>query len=204
LDFARIVNWLGRMVRLDNTAFDEIREDPTGLISGIVAVVVTNLVIGIGTYIYGTLEDLPDMGDLLLKSVILGTLAQSVAWLAWPGVSYLLLGSLFRATANVQQMVATMGFAYVPAMICALMLITPVDTAFALAGMVAAFVLTQYAIASASNAGSSAITWSNLGGLAAFAVIMGIWVEITGDDSAGDYPLANGIWFLDWLSGLFL
>jgi hypothetical protein len=68
LDFARIVNWLGRVVRLDSTAFDEIKLEPSGMIGGLIAVAVTNLIIGIGTYLYGTIEDLPEKGDLLSVS----------------------------------------------------------------------------------------------------------------------------------------
>ncbi|MEX2237598.1 MAG: YIP1 family protein [Dehalococcoidia bacterium] len=203
MDFARTVNWLGRVIRLDSTAFDEIKLDPSGMIGGLIAVVLTNLVIGIGTYIYGTVEDLPEKGDLLIKTVILGTIVQTVLWVAWPGVTYLLLNSFYKATADVQQLIATMGFAYVPAAIMALIFITPLDTPFALLGMVAAFVLTQYAIASSSNASSVQITLANLAGLAAFSVLMSvIAVEILGDDGLGDYPFASGIWFLDWLGGL--
>jgi Yip1 domain len=205
LDFARIVNWLGRVIRLDTTAFDEIKMDPSGLIGGFVVVAVTNLIIGIGTYIYGTVEDLPEKGDLLIKTVLLGTVVQTVAWAAWPGVSYLVLNSVYRAQANIEQMFATMGFGYVPAAISALIFISPLDTPFAIVGMVAAFVLTQYAIAASSNAGSAGITFANLAGMAAFAVVISIvGVELLGDDGLGDYPWASGIWFLDWLGGFLL
>jgi hypothetical protein len=197
LDFTRVVNWLGRMIRFDSSAFEEIKMDPTGMVTGIVAVAVTNLIIGIGTYLYGTLEDFPDKSDLLLRTVILGTIVQTIVWAAWPGVSYLLLNSFYRSRADIQQMFATMGFAYVPAIISALIFITFLDMPMAVVGMIAAFVLTQYAIAASSDAGSSQITYANLAGFAAFAVIMGLVVEFTGDE---DYPFANGIWFLDWLA----
>ena len=205
MDFARIVNWLGRVVRLDSTAFDEIKLDPSGMIGGLIAVAVTNLIIGIGTYLYGTIEDLPEKGDLLIRVVVLGTIVQTVIWVAWPGVTYLLLNSVYRATADIQQLIATMGFAYVPAVISALIFIPLLDTPFAILGMVAAFVLTQYAIAASSNAASGQITLANLGGMAAFAVLMSIiGVEILGDDGPGDYPWASGIWFLDWLGTFIL
>lgn len=199
-----MLNWLSRVARLDNTAFDEIKLDPAGMVGGIVAVVITNLILGIGTYLYGTIEDLPETGDLLVRSLIIGTIVQSIVWMAWPGVTYLLLTSIYNSAADIRQLIATMGFGYVPAVIGALFFISFLDTPFVIVGLVAAFVLTQYAVAAASNAGSAHITMANLGGLAVFAVLMGIVVEITGDVAAGDYPFANGIWFLDWLSGFIL
>ncbi|MPZ24039.1 MAG: hypothetical protein GEU28_10970 [Dehalococcoidia bacterium] len=201
MDFTRVTNWLGRLLRLDNTAFDEIRSDPSGLVAGVAVVAVTNLIIGIGTYLYATFADLGETGDLLLRAVIIGTVVQTVVWMAWPGVTYLLLTSVYRGTANVQQLIATMGFAYVAAVITFLMLITFLDWPFAILGMVAAFVLSQYAIAAASNAGSLQITMANLAGFAAFAVIMAVVVELSAGDEPGDYAFANGIWFLDSTSG---
>jgi hypothetical protein len=203
VDLTRIVNWLSRALRLDSTAFDEIKVDPSGLVAGIAVVAVTNLIIGIGTYLYAEFEDFPETSDLLVRAVIIGTVVQTVAWMAWPGVSYLLINSVFRGTANVQQMIATMGFAYAPAVVSFLIFITFLDWPFAILGMVAAFVLTQYAIAASSNAGSSQITMANLAGFAAFAIVMGLVAELTTDDEEpGGYAFANGIWFLDSVAGL--
>jgi hypothetical protein len=63
--------------------------------------------------------------------------------------------------------------------------------------MVATFVLSQYAIAAATTATSAQITMANLAGFAAFALLMGAVSELTSGDGPGDYPMANGIWFLD-------
>jgi hypothetical protein len=192
-----VLNWLGRLVRFDSSAFDEIKLDPAGLISGIVVVAVTNLIIGIGTYLYAEFADLSETSDLLLRSLIIGTIIQTVVWLAWPGVTHLLINSLYRATSDIQQLVATMGFAYMPAVISFLILITFLDWPFAILGMVATFVLSQYAIAAATTATSAQITMANLAGFAAFALLMGAVSELTSGDGPGDYPMANGIWFLD-------
>jgi hypothetical protein len=197
VDPTKMMNWLARVVRLDSTAFDEIKLDPAGLVSGLIAVALTNLVIGIGTYLYAEFADLSETSDLLLRSVLLGTIIQTVVWVAWPGVTHLLINSFYRATSDFQQLVATMGFAYVPAVISFLILITFLDWPMAILGMVATFVLSQYAIAAASNAASSQITMANLAGFAAFALLMGVVTEVTSGDGPGDYPMANGIWFLD-------
>ncbi|MEX2237597.1 MAG: Yip1 family protein [Dehalococcoidia bacterium] len=197
MDPSRVLNWLGRVIRLDTTAFDEIKIDPSGLIAGLVVVFVTNLVIGIGTYLYAEFEDYPETGDLLLRSVIIGSIVQTIVWMAWPGVAHLLVNSVYKGRSNIQQLIATLGFAYVPAIVSFFIFITFLDWPFAILGMVGAFVLSQYAIAAATDTTSSQITMANLAGFAAFAVIMGAVSEVSTGDNLGDYPYVNGVWFLD-------
>lgn len=170
----RVVNWVVRMFRVDITAFDEAKLDPAATISSLLVVLAASFVAGLGTWIWAAVEDIPDKGEVAVRSFILGGLLQTVVWLAWVGVVYVVLTQLYRSVADVQQLVRTMGLAFVPMALGVFVFISFLAIPLGIFALVATFVFTQYAIATATTASSGQITYANLAGFLVFAVIMGI------------------------------
>lgn len=170
----RVVNWLIRLFRLDITALDEAKLDPAATVTSLLVVVAASFVAGLGTWIWAAVEDVPDKGEVAVRSFILGGLLMAAMWLVWVGVVYVVLTQLYRSVADIQQLIRTMGLAFVPMALGVLIFISFLAIPLGVFALVATFVFTQYAIATATTASSGQITYANLAGFLVFAIVMGI------------------------------
>ena len=91
-------------------------------------------------------------GQILLKSAILGSVFAIALWVAWVLLVYVILTQVFRAQADVQQLVRTMGMATVPLALTVLMFLPEISFGIALASVALLFGLTTMAVQAATNA----------------------------------------------------
>src|SRR5437879_3434618 len=118
-----IVDRLMRFLRLDTSVFEDMRDDPNGLIPALIVVAVSFLISGIGGWLWWVISDYGDKTKALLESALLGTAVATALWVAWVAVAYFILVSVFHYSTDIQRMIRSCGFAAVPA---ALMIFMPI------------------------------------------------------------------------------
>ncbi len=171
MQYEHVIDWVLRIVRLDYTPFDEARRDSTATLPIIVLVVVLSFISGLGSFLWGTMNvDGIDTGDLFIESFLFGSALQVGFWFAWVFVTYILLTQVFRATADLNQMLRTMGLALLPLAIALLMFIPVLDFAIGLMSIVAAVVLVNTALQDTTTATPPQAMVANLGGFAVLAL----------------------------------
>jgi len=193
--FQNLGSWLGRLIRLDLTVFDDVRDDASATGPAIAVVVVASFLAGLGTWLWAVVEDVADKGEVFVKATILGSIFQILLWVLWVWIAGMLLSRVFGVGADMNRLVRTMGLAFAPMAISLLVLLSVLSIPFAAIAIGATFLLTNAAIASATDAPADRVALSNLIGFAAFALILGIlsnvaeWRELGG--------LAPGIFFFN-------
>jgi hypothetical protein len=83
-------SWLGRIFRLDFSAFAEIRAQPSATSAAIVVVFVASLFAGLGSWLWA-LDSFVDNSDAFVRSFLVGSLVQTIVWFSWVYIVYLVL-----------------------------------------------------------------------------------------------------------------
>lgn len=182
-DVGTLIGQVQRVARLDTTVFDEVRDSQSQTLPAVVVVAVSMLIASLGSWIWLLAEDFPDLatGDVLLKILLLGTVAAFALWIAWALITQVVLLNLFSIEADRMALMRTMGFAAAPAALAILILIPTLSMGFGVAALVAWFSLTNYAIHSAApTATSRQVVVANLAGFTVFAVVMAILSDSNG------------------------
>ena len=180
-----------RIAKMDMTVFDEVKADAQQTIPAIVVAAVSILIFGFGGFLWWVFKDYPEGGKIFLKSTILGSIFALGLWFAWVIVSYAVLTSVLKATSDVQMLIRTMGYATVGLVIGLLFLLPKLGFAFGLAGLMATFALTNYAIQATTTASPKQVMIANLAGFLVWAAVLSLLV------TGGDNPFAPNI-FLTW------
>jgi hypothetical protein len=193
--FQNIGSWLGRLIRLDLTVFDDVKDDASATGPAIAVVIVASFLAGLGTWLWGVVEDAPNKGEIFIKATILGSIFQIALWVLWVWIVGMLLSRVFGAGADMNRLMRTMGLAFAPMAISLLVLLSVLSIPFAAIAIGATFLLTNAAIASASDAPADRVALANLVGFAAFALILGILSNVAEWGNVGG--LAPGIFFFN-------
>ncbi len=196
--FQNLPSWLGRLIRLDLTVFDDVKDNAAATAPAIAVVVVASFLAGLGTWLWGVVEDVPDKGEILLKATILGSIFQIALWVLWVYIVAMLLSRVFGAGADMNRLMRTMGLAFAPMAISLLVLVSILSIPFAAIAIGATFLLTNAAIAAATDAPPDRVALANLVGFAAFALILGILSSVYQWHDFGG--LAPGIFFFNLAS----
>ena len=191
---------LMRLAKLDTSVFEEVRLDASATIPSVVVAVVATFLAGLGGWLYWMIaaDVEAGSGDVLIKSAILGTVFSVALWIAWVFIVYAILTQVFKAQADVQQLVRTMGMAAAPLALSILMFIPEISFAIALASVVMFYGLTTLAILVTTNAQPAQVMVANLAGFAVWAIVLTI---LAGDFS---YSLSGGISVNIYSPGIFL
>jgi hypothetical protein len=190
---------LMRLARLDTSVFEEVRLDASATIPSLVVAVVATFLAGLGGWLYWMIAvDIGGgSGDVLIKSAILGTVFSVALWLAWVFVVYAMLTQVFKAQADVQQLVRTMGMAAAPLALSVLMFIPEISFAIALASVVMFYGLTTLAILVTTNAPPAQVMVANLAGFAVWAIVLTV---LAGDISGSIHGISVNV----YAPGIFL
>ncbi len=176
LDLNVLGNRLQRLVRLDTSVFDEVRQDPSATIPAVLVAVVSTFLAGIGGWFWWALQDYPNTGKVLLQSVFLGTIFSVALWMVWLLVAWVILTQVFREEADWQQMLRTMGLAAIPLALSLAMFIPGITFGVGLASIALFFGLTTIAIQSTTTANPAHVLVANLAGFAIWAIVLGLLV----------------------------
>jgi hypothetical protein len=175
-----MVNQILRLVRLDTTVFDEVRDRVSELVPALVVAAIASLLAGLGATLFWEFNF--DIGpeNPWLNMFILGGVFMAALYAVWVLVVYVMLAQVFKASADVQALFRTMGYAAWPLALSVLMFIPVLYPVFALGSIVLLFVMSIYAAQAVTNADSTQVVTANLAGLAVFTLVLSI-IAFAGD-----------------------
>jgi len=181
-DMQGLVNRLVRLARLDTTVFDEVRLDASATVPSAIVAVVATFLAGFGGWLWWVMSSNFDTGSgqVLIKSAILGSIFAIAMWVVWVLLVYVILTQVFRAQADVQQLVRTMGMAAAPLGLTILMFIPGISFGIALASVALFFGLSTMAAQAATNAPPAKVLVASIAGFAVWAIVLTV---LTGDVS---------------------
>jgi hypothetical protein len=193
-----IGGWVGRLLRLDLSVFDEIRSDPSATPGAIIIVATASVMAGIGSWLWAVQWRGVEASDVFVKSLVVGSILQTLAWFIWVYLVFQLLARGYGARVDFYELIRTMGFAFAPVGMSILVGITFFAVPFGVISLAGAVLLTYVAIQSASSAEAQQVLVANLAGFTVFAVVMGILANIFKVTSVGGAEvggLAPGLFF---------
>ena len=190
ITFTTLIDRLVRLVRLDTSVFDEVRNDPRATVPAVFVVLVSTLLAGIGGWLWWIVEGFGDAGEVFVESVILGTLFSVALWIVWLLIAWVILTQLFQEEADWQQMLRTMGMATAPLGLSMAMFVPGVNFGVALASVALFFGLTTIAIQAVTPADPARVLVANLAGFSIWAIVLTLLVT-------SDSFLAPGIFLFD-------
>ncbi|HZP25975.1 MAG TPA: hypothetical protein VFB90_02910 [Dehalococcoidia bacterium] len=190
-----VTGWAVRVLRLDISVFDEVRQERTATMWALCIVVFASLTAGFGSWLWWVLRDLGlgYDGQVFIRSFILGGLLQSLAWTLWVYIVYQVLARGYGIVLDFGALIRTMGLAFTPMVITILMLITGLAIPIALIALAGTLIMTNHAIEAASGTTGSHVIGANLAGFAVFALVMGVLANVSQVHGWGG--LAPGIFF---------
>ncbi len=210
--FQNVGNWLMRLARLDVTVFDDVKDEATATVPALAVVAAASLLAGLGSWLWWIFEiDFPAAANIgeknieaFWKTFILGGIFMTLLWLLWVYISAMILSRAFRASADMNQMIRTMGLAFAPMAISFLVVISVLAVPFGVIAVAATLLLTNAAIQATTDGQPHQVVLANLTGFAVFALLLGVLnniAQITFDFGFGaraEYGgLAPGIFFFD-------
>jgi hypothetical protein len=177
-----LIGRVRRLAMLDTTVFDEVRMDRTATVPAIIVAVASIFIFGIGGWLYWLFNAYDGFevssGDILLKSVILGTILASLFWAAWVGITYVMLSQVFRARVEINDLVRVMGFAAAPLALGLLMFIPFIAWAVGLAAVALMFATTVIAVQSVTDAPAGRVLAAVGAGFLLWAVMLALFVGL--------------------------
>lgn len=181
-----------RLAMLDTSVFDEVRMDRTATVPALVVAVASIFLFGIGGWLWFVFNayDGADSGEILLKSAIFGTILGAMFWVAWVGITYVMLSQIFRARVDLNELLRVMGFAAAPLAIGVLIFIPLLELAIGLTALALMFGATVIAIQSVTDAPAGKVLAASGAGFLLWAVMLGLFV---GDQNA----YAPGVFLFD-------
>ncbi len=177
LDLGILGDRLQRLVRLDTSVFEEVRQDPAATVPAAFVVLASTLMAGVGGWLWWLVKDFGDSGKVFFQSLVLGSVFSVALWIVWLLVSWVILTQLFREDADWQQMFRTMGMAAAPLSLSVFMFIPGIDFGVALASIALFFGLTTVAIQATTNAAAARVLVANVCGFAVWAIVLGLLVN---------------------------
>ncbi|MES4792266.1 MAG: hypothetical protein C4321_04130 [Chloroflexota bacterium] len=169
-----MVNHVLRLVRLDTSVFDEVRDDVNELIPALIIAGISALLAGLGATLFWEFNF--DFGpkNPWLNLFILGGVFMAALYAVWVLVVYVVLAQVYKASADVQALFRTMGYAGWPLALSVLMFIPVLYPVFAIGSVVLLFVMSIYAAQAVTNADSTQVVMANLAGLAVWVLVLSI------------------------------
>ncbi len=173
-----ILNRLIRLAKLDTTVFDEVRDDAAELIPALIVAGVSAMLSGLGAWLWFQFNiDEPKFAGAdnpFVNTFILGGLFMAAMYAVWVLIAYVIIVQVYKATADLQSLFRTMGYAGAAMALSVLMFIPFLYPVFAIVPLMLLFVLSIYAVQSASNAESTQVVMANLAGSAVFVLILSV------------------------------
>lgn len=195
-----VAGWLGRLVRLDLTVFEEVRSQPSAT-SGAVAVVFGSSVLaGIGSWLWAVNWSPIDATDVLIRSLVIGSILQTLVWFIWVYIVFMVLVRAYGARTDFAELTRTMGFAFSPMALSVLIWVEGFTVPFGIIAISSTVLFNFFAMQAASNAEPRQALVADVAGFAVFAVVMGVLAnigEVSAGGGAGIGGVAPGLFFFD-------
>ena len=199
--FQNLASWLGRLIRLDLTVFDDVKDEAAATVPALAVVVAASLLAGLGSWLWWIFEiDFPAGADeknfeVFLKTFILGGIFMAALWVLWVYIVAMLLSRVFGAGADMNRLMRTMGLAFAPMAISFLVVIGMLAVPLGAFAVATTLLLTNVAIQATTDAEPQQVIVSNLAGFLVFAIVLGILANFAQIYDIGG--LAPGILFFE-------
>jgi hypothetical protein len=191
MDVNSLMKRLQRLATLDTSVFDEVRTDTASTLPAIVVAAGATLLFGLGGWLRYLFQDYhPDSGEFFMKSAIIGSVLSVILWAVWLGVTYVMLTQVFRARADVNELVRVMGFAAAPLALGILLFVPNLEYGIGLTSLVLFFGATQIAIQTATDAAPGRALVANAAGFAVWAIILQLFVTASNTYAPGIFIFA--------------
>ena len=199
--FQNLGNWLFRLIRLDLTVFDDVKDEATATVPALAVVAAASLLAGLGSWLWWIFEiDFPAGVDeknfeAFWKTFILGGIFMMLLWVVWVWIAGMILSRGFGAGgAAMERMMRTMGLAFAPMAISFLVFISVLAVPFGAFAVAATLLLTNVAMQATTDAEPQQVIVSNLAGFFVFAIVLGILANVGQIYDTGG--IAPGIFFV--------
>jgi len=199
--FQNLPSWLGRLIRLDLTVFDDVKDEAAATVPALAVVVAASLLAGLGSWLWWIFEiDFPAGADeknfeVFWKTFILGGIFMAALWVLWVYIVAMLLSRVFGAGADMNRLMRTMGLAFAPMAISFLVVIGMLAVPLGAFAIATTLLLTNVAIQATTDAEPQQVIVSNLAGFLVFAIVLGILANFAQIYDIGG--LAPGIFFFE-------
>ncbi|MGE3073308.1 MAG: YIP1 family protein [Dehalococcoidia bacterium] len=177
-----ILNKVLRLARLDTSVFDEVRDDVNELIPAMIVAGISALLAGLGATLFWEFNFDYGPDKVWLNTFILGGLFLAALYFVWVLIAYVILVQIYKASADLQSLIRTMGYAAVPLALSLFMFIPVLYPVFALVPIALLFVMSIYAVQAVTNADSTQVVIANTAGLSVMVLVLSI-VAFSGDSS---------------------
>jgi hypothetical protein len=172
MDVNSLMQKVRRLATLDTSVFDDVRTDASFTPAAVVIAAVSTLLFGLGGWLWAVFEDYPDTGEILLKSAIIGTVVSLVLWAVAIGVIYVLLTQVFRARADMNELVRVLALATLPLALGFLFFIPSIGYAISLTSIALVLGLSLIAVQSATDAPAGKALAATAAGFFVWALIL--------------------------------
>jgi hypothetical protein len=200
LDLQVVITRLKRLANLDLTVFEEVRNDSTATLSGVLIAACALFLSGIGGWLWWVIKDYPTAddsplpaNDILVHSAFIGSVLATVLWgFLWLFVAYIMLTQVFHQRAYVEQLLRVMGLAAAPIALMGLMFVPGASLAIGISALALAFALTNVAIKSVTTAPDAEVLVANLAGFLVWCAALSLLATATEPHAPGVF-LFNSI-----------
>ncbi len=202
IDVNALMQRIRRLLTLDTSVFEEVRTDRSATIPAIIVAAVATLLFGLGGWLWWVLQDIPEAGDIFIKSFVLGSIAAMVLWGISVAVTYVVLTQLFRARVDVNELVRVMGFAAAPLGVGVLMFIPAIEFGVALTAVALFFGTNVIAVQTATDAAPGRVLAACGAGFFVWAVVLGLLVGESNAYAPGIFVFDVGVEILKAVGGI--
>jgi hypothetical protein len=137
MDFAAMINRVVRAAMLDVDLYEEVEADTTLTQEALMVVILVSIASGVGSFLAGVIGG--DIGAAVL-GLIIGVVMGVLGYYIWAYVTYFVGTNLFEGTADVGEMLRTLGYASGPRVLGVLAFIPCLGPLAALVGALWALV----------------------------------------------------------------
>lgn len=193
--YSALSAWLGRLGRLDFTVFEDVARQHSANSAAIMVVFGASVLAGLGSWIWAIQQDLVGLGTgaVFVRTVIAGSIIQTLVWFIWVYVAFLLTTRAFGAAVTFQELMRTMGLAFAPVGLSIFVAIAPLAVPFGVFSLAITFLFTNIAVEQASGLDTREATLANISGFGVFLIFMGLFANIYEAGAFGG--LAPGVLF---------
>jgi hypothetical protein len=178
MDTTAMMQRVRRLVMLDTTVFDEVKSDAASTLPAVIIAVVSTLLFGLGGWLWYQFQDYNYKGgQFFLYSAILGTIVSLILLGAAIFVTYVMLTQVFRARADLNELVRVVGFATAPLAIGILIFIPGFDLGIGVLAIAGFFGASYIAVQSATDAPSGKALVATAAGFAVWALVLSLIVQ---------------------------
>jgi hypothetical protein len=181
VDVNSLIQKLRRLAMLDTTVFEEVKGDASATIPALVVAVLATVLAGLGGWFWWLftdhLTDYKGGGTIFFQTVVLGSILSVALWFVWVGLTYVMLQQVFRARADLQEMIRVMGFAAAPMALVVLVFVPVLGWGLGLGALALLFGTNVLAVQTVTDAPAGRVLVSNAAGFAVWVIILGLFVS---------------------------